>query len=153
MTSKRSFIPLAIVALLLVAGALFARSTPASARPAARAVVAVGTSSYGSILFDGRGFALYAFTSDPRGRATCYGACAKAWPPYIVQGRPAAGLRAKGSLLGVTRRHDGRLQATYAGHSLYYYVGDTKPGIVLCQNVKEYGGVWLVLRATGELVR
>src|SRR5262249_42750014 len=140
MTTKRSLTALTVVALLLAGGALFARSTAASAQPAARAVVAVGTSNYGSILFDGRGYSLYAFTRDPRGRATCYGACAKAWPPFIVQSRPAAGLRAKATLLGVTRRSDGRLQATYAGRPLYYYRGDTKPGSVLCQNVKEYGG-------------
>ncbi len=151
--TPRSFTTFMVVALLLAGGALFARSTPAAAKPATRAVVAVGKSNYGSILFDGRGFALYAFTRDPRGRATCYGACAKGWPPYIVQGRPAAGLRTKAALLGVTRRRDGRLQATYAGHPLYYYVGDTKPGIVLCQNVNEYGGLWLVLRGTGALVR
>ena len=153
MTTNRSLTALIVVALLLAGGALFARSTPASAQTGARSVVAVGKSSYGPILFDGRGYALYAFTRDPRARATCYTACAKAWPPYLVQGRPTAGLRAKASLVGVTSRRDGRLQATYAGHPLYYYRGDTKPGIVLCQNVKEYGGLWLVVRGTGVLVR
>ena len=153
MTTKRSLTALIVVALLLAGGALFARSTPASAQTGARSVVAVGNSQFGPILFDGRGFALYAFTRDPRGRATCYTACAKAWPPYLVQGRPTAGLRAKSALLGVVRRQDGKLQATYGGHPLYYYVGDTKPGIVLCQNVKEFGGLWLVLRGSGALVR
>ena len=154
MTTKRSFLSFVVVLLVLAGAAVFARATPAAATTAsARTSVAVRKSNYGQILFDGRGYALYAFTSDPRGRATCYGACAKAWPPFIVKGRPAAGLRAKASLLGVTRRRDGRLQATYAGRPLYYYVGDTKPGIVLCQNVKEYGGLWLVLRGSGALVR
>jgi predicted lipoprotein with Yx(FWY)xxD motif len=153
MTPRRSFTAFALVVLLVVGGALFARITPASAQPAARAAVAVGKSSFGPILFDGRGFALYAFTSDRRARATCYGACAKAWPPYIVRGRPTAGSGARAAFIGVTRRRDGRLQATYAGRPLYYYVGDTKPGIVLCQNVNEYGGLWLVLRGSGALVR
>jgi predicted lipoprotein with Yx(FWY)xxD motif len=60
---------------------------------------------------------------------------------------------AKASLLGVVRRANGRLQATYAGRPLYYYVGDTKPGQILCQNVLEYGGYWRVLRPGGGLVR
>jgi hypothetical protein len=34
--------------------------------------------------------------------------------------------------LGTTRRTDGRLQVTYAGHPLYYYVGDMRPGDILC---------------------
>ena len=115
--------------------------------------VAVGASPYGKILFDGRGFALYAFTKDGKGRSTCSGACAKAWPPYIVKGRPRAARGVKASLLGTRKRSDGRLQATYAGRPLYYYVGDRNAGQVLCQNVKEFGGLWLVVRASGKLVR
>jgi predicted lipoprotein with Yx(FWY)xxD motif len=151
MTTKRSLLPFATVAILLVAGALFARSTPAA--PTARPSVAVGTSNFGQILFDRRGYALYAFTRDPARRATCYGACAKAWPPYVVTSRPVAGKGAKAALTGVTRRKDGKLQATYAGRPLYYYVGDSKPGLVLCQNVREFGGLWLVVRGSGSLVR
>ena len=49
-------------------------------------------------------------------------------------------------------RHDGSRQATYAGRPLYYYVGDRKPGQILCQNVTEFGGVWRVVRASGRLV-
>jgi predicted lipoprotein with Yx(FWY)xxD motif len=45
------------------------------------------------------------------------------------------------------------VQATYAGRPLYYYVGDRKPGQILCQNVVEFGGRWLLLRASGDLVR
>jgi predicted lipoprotein with Yx(FWY)xxD motif len=41
------------------------------------------------------------------------------------------------------------LQATYAGRPLYYYVGDRKPGQILCQGVREYGGRWRVVRPTG----
>jgi len=150
MKTTRSLLALVTVALVLVAGAAFAGPTPAAP---ARASVTVGKSRFGPILFDGRGYALYAFTRDPARRATCYGACARAWPPFIVASRPVAANGTRGSLTGVTRRTDGRLQATYAGRPLYYYVGDTKPGIVLCQNVNEFGGLWLVVRGNGSLVR
>ena len=76
------------------------------------------TSRFGKLLFDGRGFVLYAFTSD-----------------------------------GTTKRLDGKLQVTYAGRPLYYYRGDTKSGYILCQDVFEYGGRWLVVASTGKLVR
>jgi predicted lipoprotein with Yx(FWY)xxD motif len=45
----------------------------------------------------------------------------------------------------VEHRHNGR--------PLYYYIGDKNPGQVLCQNVDEFGGTWLVLRQNGQLVR
>ena len=110
-------------------------------------------SSYGGILFDGRGFVLYAFTHDRHGRSSCSGACAKAWPPYLVPRRPRAGSGAKASLIGAVRRANGRLQATYAGRPLYYYVGDRKPGQILCQGVSEFGGFWRVVRPSGTPVR
>ena len=115
--------------------------------------VVARSTTYGHILFDGRGFVLYAFTHDRHGRSTCSGACAKAWPPYLVRQKPSIGSGAKTSLVGVVRRSNGRLQATYAGHPLYYYVGDRKPGQILCQNVVEFGGRWLVVGRRGSLIR
>jgi predicted lipoprotein with Yx(FWY)xxD motif len=111
------------------------------------------SSRYGTVLFDGRGYVLYAFTRDPRGRSACYGACAKAWPVYFARGTLRAGRGVKRSLIGTTRRRDGRRQVTYAGRPLYFYVGDRRPGQILCQNVPEFGGTWLVVRPSGRLVR
>jgi predicted lipoprotein with Yx(FWY)xxD motif len=56
-------------------------------------------------------------------------------------------------LLGTTRRRDGRLQVTYAGHPLYYFKGDTAPGQITCQNASEFGGLWLVVNPSGAAVR
>ena len=125
----------------------------AASSPRPRSTLMSGPSSYGRILFDGRGFALYAFTRDPRGQSVCKGACAKAWPPFVVTRTPRAAGGVKAKLLGTTKRAGGKLQVTYAGRPLYYYVGDRKPSQVLCQNVREFGGVWLVIRSTGALVR
>ena len=115
----------------------------ATASPAVRP----GSSQYGRVLFDSRGFVLYAFTHDGNGVSRCAGRCTKAWPPFVVRRPPT------GRLLGAIRRADGRLQVTYAGRPLYYYVGDTRPGQILCQNVREFGGLWLVVRPDGSLVR
>jgi predicted lipoprotein with Yx(FWY)xxD motif len=129
-----------LTVLLLISGA------PAASSPAS---VTVHGSKYGRILFDGRGFVLYGFSRDPRGRSTCSGACATAWPPFVVKHAARAGAGTKASLVGTVRRADGSLQATYAGRPLYYYVGDRKPGQILCQGVKEYGGLWQVVRPNG----
>jgi predicted lipoprotein with Yx(FWY)xxD motif len=139
----------ALVLTALAAGLVASRSAAAgSVSP----TVKVRSSNYGRIVFDGGNRALYAFTRDPRGRSTCSGACAAAWPPYIVTGALRAGPGTTRSLLGTTKRADGRRQLTYAGRPLYYYVHDPV-GQVLCQNVREFGGLWLVVRPNGRLVR
>lgn len=150
--TTRTVLALSLTALLLAGGAVFARSGSA-APSAATSAVGVAETRFGRILVDGRGFALYAFTRDTRNRSACYGDCARAWPPFLVARRPAAVRGVRAGLLGAARRSAGRLQATYAGRPLYYYRGDTRPGLVLCQDVDEYGGTWLVLRGSGQLVR
>jgi predicted lipoprotein with Yx(FWY)xxD motif len=138
-------------ALVVLLALVLAPATMAE-RSAARTLKA-GSSSYGKVLFDGRGFVLYAFTRDHR-RSACYGACAKAWPPYFApKGTLTVGAGVKKALLGTVRRTNGRRQVTYAGRPLYYYVGDTRPGQILCQDVLEYGGRWLIVRPSGKLVR
>jgi len=138
--------------VLVLACVLVALCVPAT-QAASPATVSAHRSSFGQVLFDGRGFVLYAFTRDPRGTSVCRGACARAWPPYLVKTRPRAGGGAAARLLGTTKRQDGSLQVTYAGRPLYYYVGDRRPGQILCQNVSEFGGLWLVVRPSGRLVR
>jgi predicted lipoprotein with Yx(FWY)xxD motif len=115
-------------------------------------VVKVRNSRYGRMLFDRRNRALYLFTRERTSRSRCYGDCAKAWPPFLTKGSPRARGGAKSSLLGTTRRRDGKLQVTYHGRPLYYYVDDG-PGQVLCQDVVEFGGTWLVVSPSGAAIR
>ena len=125
-------------------------ATPAASTP--RDTVTVRRSAYGRVIFDGRGRALYLFTRERSTTPRCYGDCAKAWPPFLTKGSPRAGRGARGSLLGTTRRSDGTTQVTYRGHPLYYYVGDRRAGQILCQNVVEFGGRWLVVSPSGRAV-
>jgi predicted lipoprotein with Yx(FWY)xxD motif len=143
---------------LLLLGAVVALAvlgvTPAAlSHRAAAPTLTVRSSAYGRILFDGRGYVLYAFTRDAKGRSACYGLCAKAWPVYYAKTGLKAGPGIKRALLGTTKRRDGRRQVTFAGRPLYYYVADRRPRQILCQNVVEYGGTWLVVRPSGKLVR
>jgi predicted lipoprotein with Yx(FWY)xxD motif len=142
-------------AILGVAAAVAALAlTPAAMSDGTAApTLTVRSSTYGKVLFDGRGYVLYAFTRDRKGRSACYGECARAWPVYLAKSPLRAGAGVKKALLGTTKRRNGRRQITYAGRPLYYYVGDRRPGQITCQNVVEYGGTWLVVRASGKLVR
>jgi predicted lipoprotein with Yx(FWY)xxD motif len=140
-------------AILVAMAAALTAAPAAMPRGTTGPTLMAKASRFGRVLFDGRGYVLYAFTRDSRGRSACYGACAKAWPVYYAKARLRAGAGVNRALVGTTRRRDGRRQVTYAGRPLYYYVGDTKPGQILCQNVAEFGGTWLVVRPTGKLVR
>jgi predicted lipoprotein with Yx(FWY)xxD motif len=142
-----------LLGMTVIGLALLALAPAAMSRESAAPTLTVKSSSFGRVLFDGRGFVLYAFTRDKDGRSACYGACAKAWPVYYAKTTLRAGTGIKRSLLGTTKRRDGRRQITFAGRPLYYYVGDTKAGQIRCQNVVEFGGTWLIVRPSGKLVR
>jgi hypothetical protein len=71
----------------------------------------------------------------------------------LSKAAPQAGVGVSRSRLGTTRRADGRLQVTFAGRPLYYYVNDRAARQILCQNVSEFGGLWLVVRPNGTPVR
>ncbi|MGZ5324598.1 MAG: COG4315 family predicted lipoprotein [Solirubrobacterales bacterium] len=114
--------------------------------------IKVSGSDYGRILFDGADQAIYLFEKERGAKSECYGECAEAWPPVLTEGEPVASGGADQGLLGTTERNDGTTQVTYGGHPLYYYVDDPK-GEVLCQNVEEFGGLWLVVAPDGEAVR
>ena len=69
-------------------------------------------------------------------------------------GSRPAGAKAgvKASLLGVSRRGDGTTQVTYAGHPLYRFVQDTKPGQTNGQNLRLSGAEWYVLSPAGRKI-
>jgi predicted lipoprotein with Yx(FWY)xxD motif len=122
----------------------------APARPAARGpLVKLRDSQLGPVLFSGADRALYLFTRDSGRTSRCYGDCAEAWPPFYAKGRPRAGRGVDRSLLGTTKRRDGRRQVTYRGQPLYFYVDDPK-GEVLCNDIAEFGGTWFALDAAGD---
>ena len=117
-----------------------------------RTTLRVRSTSFGRILVDGKGRALYLFTREPTTKSRCYGQCAVAWPPFYARGKLRAGSGLDAGKLRSSRRRDGRRIVTYNGHPLYYYVTDRKPGEVTCHNVVEFGGTWLVVNPDGNAV-
>jgi len=148
---SRLLIAGAIVATLLVAARGSSNSSTGSASPAAaRATIAVATNSnLGQILVDGKGITVYLFVKDSGTSSTCYKSCAQIWPPVLTSGPPQAGTGATASLLGTTTRTDGKLEVTYAGHPLYYFVSDKQPGDATGQGIDNFGGLWWVLTPSG----
>ncbi len=124
----------------------------ASASSNSATKVGSANSTLGRILVDSHGRTLYLFAKDKNGKSACSGACAAYWPPLIASGKPHAISGAKASLLGTTRRSDGRLQVTYRHHPLYRYAGDSGTGQTNGQGLNESGGVWWVLSPAGNKI-
>jgi predicted lipoprotein with Yx(FWY)xxD motif/Ca2+-binding RTX toxin-like protein len=142
---------LLFVAVLVFAAAVFA--TGAAAASHGGAVVKLGHSGLGRIIVDSRGKTLYLWAHDKRGKSTCYGKCAKAWPALITRGKPRAISGARSALLGTTRRADGRMQVTYRRHPLYYFVGDKRAGQSAGEGLVAFGGRWYAVSAAGTAVK
>jgi predicted lipoprotein with Yx(FWY)xxD motif len=103
-------------------------------------------------LVGSNGRTLYLFQADMHGTSACAGACAAAWPPDIVTGKPLAGSGVSQALLGTITRPDGTMQVTYNGHPLYYFTADTAAGTAHGQAVKAFGAEWDVVGASGSKI-
>jgi predicted lipoprotein with Yx(FWY)xxD motif len=99
-----------------------------------------------TVLTNAKGFTLYWFVPDTSTKSNCNGTCAKYWPP--VKGPATAGTGVKGKLSTI-HRSDGSVQATYNGHPLYTYVGDTSPGQAKGNGLNLSGGVWHEVTVSG----
>lgn len=109
----------------------------------------------GTILVNGRGLTVYAFTRDSRNhdRCTGIGGCTGVWPLVTTKGRPRLGPGVRRSLVGTIKLAGGSRQVTYAGHPLYTYIASSGPGDTSYVGVSQFGGRWLVLTASGHLVK
>ena len=135
-------VPAIAVALVVVATAL-----------AAQPKVTLHTTSLGKVLADARGHTLYLFKADTSGKSSCYGACAAVWPPFLAGSTPLAGPGVKLSLLHTSKRKDGKLQVTYAGHPLYFFAQDAKAGQAKGEGITHFGGSWWAVGATGTAIK
>ena len=112
-------------------------------------MIKTASSEFGPMLFDRSGQAIYLFAKEKTSKPECYGACAEAWPPVLTKGSPQARGETRSELLGTTPRRDGSKQVTYKGHPLYFYAHENKFE-VLCHNITENGGLWLVVTPKGD---
>lgn len=129
-------------------------TSSSSSSPATGGTVAVLTVARapkaGPVLVDSKGFTVYDFHKDKGTTSSCYGGCAEVWPPVTSEGAPQTGEGAMSSQLGTTKRKDGTTQVTYAGHPLYTYVADKKPGEANDNDFSSFGAQWYALHANGE---
>ena len=133
-------------------GGLGAPVAASAATRVAAATVGVRQTSLGRVIVDSKGRTLYLFEKDTSRRSACSGQCAQFWPPLLTHGEPVARAGVKQSVLGRIKRANGSQQVTYAGHPLYLYVGDSKPGQTNGEGSQEFGAGWDVLSPSGKKI-
>src|SRR5580658_4672678 len=129
------------------AGGAAPAATTSSAPAASGSVLKTAKISGVTVLTNAAGFTLYWFGPDTPTTSKCNGSCATFWPP--VKGPATAGSGVTGKL-GTITRSDGSTQATYNGHPLYTYKGDTAPGQNKGNGLNISGGVWHQVTASGS---
>ena len=118
-----------------------------TASPAAATAGSLKTATIGgaTVLTSAKGFTLYSFAPDTPTKSNCNGTCAQNWPP--VKG-PATASGVTGTF-GTIKRSDGSTQATFDGHPLYTFVGDTAPGQAKGNGLNAAGGLWHEITTSG----
>ena len=121
-------------------------STPTSS-PAAATAGSLKTATIGgvTVLTSAKGFTLYSFAPDTPTKSNCNGTCAQNWPP--VKG-PATASGVTGTF-GTIKRSDGSVQATFDGHPLYTFAGDSAPGQNKGNGLNAAGGLWHEITTSG----
>jgi len=119
-----------------------------SSSPIAATADSLKTADIGGVrvLTDAKGFTLYSFAPDTPTTSRCNGTCVQNWPP--VQG-PATAPGVTGTF-GTIKRSDGSTQATFDGHPLYTFVGDTAPGQAKGNGLNAFGGLWHEVTTSGS---
>jgi predicted lipoprotein with Yx(FWY)xxD motif len=98
-----------------------------------------------TVLTNAKGFTVYSFAPDTSTKSNCNGTCAQNWPP--VKG-PATASGVKGTF-DTIKRSNGATQATFDGHPLYTFVGDTPPGQAKGNGLNAAGGLWHEITTSG----
>ncbi len=130
----RAAIALAILALT----AMLAGDTASAAKPSKRVAAKAQNATLGkTVLTSTKGRTLYSLSAEKNGKFICTGPCLSVWLPLVVP----AGVRPTGPVkLGTTSRPDGnKVQVTYRGRPLYRFAGDSKPGDVNGEGIKDVG--------------
>jgi predicted lipoprotein with Yx(FWY)xxD motif len=115
--------------------------------PAAATAGRLKTATIGgaTVLTSAQGFTLYSFAPDTPTKSNCNGTCAQNWPP--VKG-PVTAAGVTGTF-GTIKRSDGSVQATFDGHPLYAFAGDTAPGQAKGNDLNAAGGLWHEITTSG----
>jgi predicted lipoprotein with Yx(FWY)xxD motif len=141
----------AIASLVAPAGA----STTPAAHAARAQKIQLRHTSLGNVIVDSSGFTLYHFSKDTGKQNMCLktSECSTTWPALETSGQPTVGPGLKASLVSTIALPGGKRQVTYAGHPLYRYAAATERGEASYAGIRQFGGTWFALSASGSNVK
>ncbi|MHB8234490.1 MAG: COG4315 family predicted lipoprotein [Solirubrobacteraceae bacterium] len=147
-----------LLAGVTAAVAIEAIAVPAGATSAhaARAqMIQLRHTSVGKVLVDSSGFTVFRFSKDTGKKNTCMAnkECSNTWPALTTSGKPTAGPGVSASQLSTITLPGGLHQVTYAGHPLYRYSLAGERGETGYIGVKQFGGTWYGVSASGGTVK
>jgi predicted lipoprotein with Yx(FWY)xxD motif len=122
-------------------------TSPQSGSAAATTIMTHSTSK-GTVLTNAQGKTLYWFAIDTPTKSNCTGSCLNFWPPVNGTAVAASGVTLMHGF-GTITGSSGQVQATYDGHPLYTYVGDTGPGSIKGNGLNVSGGLWFAMTPSG----
>src|SRR5271165_1634577 len=123
-------------------------ATSPSGSSASTTTIMTHSTTRGTVLTNAQGRTLYWFAKDTPTTSNCSGACASAWPPVTGMPVAASGTTLPHSL-GTITRSDGSVQATYDGHPLYTFTGDTASGQFSGNAVNAFAALWWAMTPSG----
>jgi predicted lipoprotein with Yx(FWY)xxD motif len=143
-------IAIAVIGFVVLSAVAGSPDDKGASTAAVAPTLALRPSKLGRVLVDAQGQTLYLFREDTTSQSTCYGGCARVWPPAIIEGKPRAGAGLIARKLKTSKRRDTPLQQmVYNGHPLYTAEADVKPGDVSGQG---FFGTWFVVSGSGKQI-
>jgi predicted lipoprotein with Yx(FWY)xxD motif len=152
---RSGILALAVVIAALAACLDVAAGAATSAHAARSQKIQLRHTSIGTVLVDSSGFTVFRFSKDTGRKNTCIttSECSTTWPPLTSSGQPSAGPGVKSSLLSTIKLPNGTRQVTYAGHPLYRYSLAGERGETSYAGIKQFGGTWFAVSASGANVK
>ncbi len=152
---RLSLVATAATAAAIAAAGIAGPAAATSAHATRTEKLQLRHTSLGKVLVDSSGFTVYRFSKDSAKKNTCVttSECSTTWPALTTTGKPAAGPGVSASLLSTITLRGGAHQVTYAGHPLYRYAAAGERAETGYAGVKQFGGTWYAVSASGAIVK
>jgi predicted lipoprotein with Yx(FWY)xxD motif len=117
--------------------------------PKANLVAADNLALNSKVVTNQDGMTLYRFDKDTAQPpvSNCNEACAKQWPPLLVEGKELTFTGIDQSMIGTIKRKDGTKQVTINKWPVYTFSRDSSPGDATGQGM---GGTWFAVTPDGK---
>jgi predicted lipoprotein with Yx(FWY)xxD motif len=152
MNKTRALSMSAIVVIVGLVVLVLAGGSSATKARSSAVSISVRQTALGRVLVGTGGRTLYLFLADKHNVSKLSRAGFAAWPAFAVNGTPQVSGGVNRSQIETISSRGAKHQLTYAGHPLYYFVGDQHSGSTAGQGLFEFGAKWYVVSPNGKAI-